>query len=290
MLAVFVAWLGGCTDRRDDDACAVPPYAIQVEVAVPFDVGTQGVVVRWADQELSAGVRAPERYSVVRLRRRFSTRAEAVAFDTPFVVNVAGVDRGRATVDFGECDRVAAVGHDPAERHQAVFTFSLDVSGELEGGGMYALLACRASAALPTPEQVLEERCQVSGRSLIYGLRLEGEVVPTALLVDGVAVPPASIWPGNEGVYFEISLESSLDEPVADVVHDVVIERGGARSSSYEARFEPCISEATRADVDPQSLLFQRQALEIVDGALQVDDWSGYECGTVDGWQFAAVP
>ena len=290
VLALFIACVGGCTASRHDDVCAVTAYAIQVEVAVPFDVGTQGVVVRWADQEMSAGIRAPERYSIVQLRRVFSTRDEALAFDTPFVVNVAGVDRGRAAVDFADCDQVAAIGQDPAERHQAVFSFSLDFSGDLEGGGAYAGLACRASSDLPTPEQLLEEGCEPSGRTLIYRVRLDGEVLPTSVLVDGVAVPPAAIWPSTQGVYFEIGLRSALDHPVRDVIHSVVIEQDGVRSSPHEARFEPCIAEAMREDIDPDTLLYQRQALEVVDGVLQIDSWAGYECGTVDGWAFGATP
>lgn len=121
-------------------------------------------------------------------------------------------------------------------------------------------------------------------------MRLDGEVLPTAVLVDGVAVPPAAIWPSTQGVYFEIGLRSALDHPVRDVIHSVVIEQDGVRSSPHEARFEPCIAEAMREDIDPDTLLYQRQALEVVDGVLQIDSWAGYECGTVDGWAFGATP
>lgn len=291
VVAIGLVGLTGCVLEDSDNACIEPAFAIQVNLSIPFDVGEQGVVLHWADQSPSDGVAAPAGYSNTALRRSFLTRAEAAAFEGPFVVRVGGVERGRATMAFSDCDRVADIGQDPADRRQAVFAYSLDFDGSLEGGGnSYAGIDCVASAGPPITYQVPELPCPLSERRLMYRFALEGPLVPTRVLVDGVEVAPYSISPSDRGAYFSVHLVSPLGAPVSSVQHDLAIEQDGVRSAIYDARFQPCIGAASDEDIDPDSLVYQRLHLDLVDGVLEVDDWSGYDCGTVSGTSFGAVP
>lgn len=100
-----------------------------------------------------------------------------------------------------------------------------------------------------------------------------------------------SRWISSQGAAFEILLASPLNEPVEGVQYDLAIEQDGVRSTMFDATFQPCIGAAAVSGIDPGSLNYQRQALEIVDGVvLQVDDWGGYECETIDGEGFGAIP
>jgi hypothetical protein len=285
LIGVGIAAVAGCQTAADDVCSPPPELAIQIDLTVPYDVGTQGVVIHWSDQDPAAGVVGPAGSGVVPLRREFSTRAEAVAFDLPFVVRVAGVERGRASVAFADCDQVSALGHDPDGRRQAVFGYALDFDGNLEGAPRG--LRCLATTG-PTLDEALARGCAISERRLMYRTRLEGPLAPTFVLVDDVEVPPYAIGVGSQAVELEIHMVSPLDAPVTLVAHDVVIEQAGVASTPYRAGFGTCIR--ADEDVDPAALVFQREALELVDGVLQLDEWSGYECGTIDGTVFGAIP
>lgn len=245
----------------------------------------QGVVVYWADQDADRGATGPDGYG---LRRTFASRGDAAAFDVPFAVRIAGVERGRATVAFAACDDVGDTGQDPTERRQAVF--SLDFSGDLENGSRPAGIECLSDGGIPTVQQALDHACELSERRLVYRLRIPGPAVLTTVLVDGVSAPPYSISPESTGVYFVVALRSSLDVATSGVEHQLAIEQGGAQSVPFQATFGPCIADADQGSVDPDAIVNQRQSLELVDGALVLDDWSGYECLFLDGTATGAYP
>ncbi len=264
------------------DACEVPAYEIRVEIAVSFDEAQDGLTVYWDDQTPSAGVSVHDVGSRgVVLRRVFATRADALAFDVPFVVRVADREVDRRTVSFADCDRVADIGSDPTLRREAVYAYSTD------NGVDY--LRCYSTAGIPAPSDAYAAGCELTERHDRYRL-----TVPAAgdlrLLVDGVAAEPHGIAPDVAGVLLEIDLAAPLDTPPHDVDHTLMIEQGGEASSAFDASLSPCLAQLASDDVAADRLHYQQRTLRLVDGVLEIDGWGGIECGTLDGETIVSIP
>lgn len=275
-MTIVAAAVVGC-QGADEDPCTQPEYSVQVDLAVPIHLGEQRVVLYWADQGPEDGVAAPPEPGVLHLRRAFATRAEAVAFDEPFVVAVDGVERGRASISLAECDQVAAVGHAPGERRQGRFTYSFGVGDQL----MRALgFECLATAGLPTLHQQLVAGCEISERRLAYRFEVPGNAVATRVLVDDTPTPPSSISQWPDTTLYEIEISSPRNVPIERVRHQLVIEQDGVRSTALAVDFETCVRLANGSGFDADLILHQRRGVEVVDGVLEVDPWFGYSCST----------
>lgn len=293
VLAGSVIWLAGCSESSGQEPCDLPPYAIQVDVQIPFDIGTQGVVVHWADQVPADGAVGPEGFGVASLRREFGTRAEAESFQVPFVVLVGGQQSASGEVDFAACDFVAELGQEPLERTQAVFRYRWDEFGTLGPGSNYAftpMLACVTTTAHPgVPEQILWG-CSGSQRHLVLYLPVDSSVTMTETRRDGELIAPRTIGRWGSGVLLELDLQSETSTPAAAVSSEVGVRVDGAPEATIVVDFDACLDQSISVGKDPDSLVYQRRTLTLEDGTLAIDEWSGLNCMWADGTGLSVSP